>query len=117
MKPEELEQPVGSVAVAATMPEHDDGPGRCQSLGEAPVETRVLRRPLATLTRQVLMREVIPEMMRIIGLYDMIQRLGGLHVEVIYPGFVMLDDNENVPSWPAENRKLLTISGPRHWAG
>jgi hypothetical protein len=107
MKPEELDQPIGSVAVARTMADHDDGSGRCQSLGEAPVETRVLRCPLATLARQVLVREVMPEMMRIIRLDNMIQRLGGLHVEVIDPGFVMLDDNEKIRWRPGDCRCVV----------
>jgi hypothetical protein len=54
MKPEELDQPIGSVAVARTMADHDDGVGRCQSLGEACVETRVFGRALSPLTGQVL---------------------------------------------------------------
>jgi hypothetical protein len=77
MKPEELDQPIGSVAVARTMADHDDNPGRSHSLGEACVETRVFGRALSALTGQVLVREVMPETMLIIGPDHMSPRIGG----------------------------------------
>jgi hypothetical protein len=49
----------------------------------------------------------MPEMTRIIGPYDLIQRLGGLHVEVIDPGFVMLDDNEKIRRRPGDRRFVV----------
>ena len=88
-------QVMRSVALARSVPDHDDtATACCQGRGDLLVEVLMLWGPLALLTRLVLVREVMQEMMRIVG-FDLVHRnVVGTNIDLVDPRLVMIHDDQ-----------------------
>jgi hypothetical protein len=78
-----LHQVVRGIAVTLAVPDHDNSAAGREGFGDALVEARVFRRPLAALGRLVLMREVVEEIVRIVRSDHIVRRVGGSDIQMV----------------------------------
>lgn len=96
MRPQELNEMGRGVAVPGAMAHDDDPAGPFEGAGDFLAEALILVRPLSALPRLILVRKVVKEMVRIVGLDCVFGGVPGRDVETKNARFVVVHDDQKV---------------------
>ena len=86
-------QMMGSVALACSVADHDDFAAQSHSLRDLFVVRRLFRRALSPFSRLVFMREMMQDVMGVVGPEDMLGVVGRV-IDTEYFGPVIIDDDQ-----------------------
>ena len=91
-----FEQMMRSVALSGAMPNDDEPPRSDERLRDSIIIRRIFMGALAPFARLIFVRQVMQEMMRIIGMDLLLCRAMARHIDGKNARFMMIDDDEQI---------------------